>query len=383
MVHLAQELIDMILRQVAAIEDLFDRLANDQSLRACALTARRFVLPAQRQLFHHVVVKQDKMRRLANKITASPHLAPYIRNIDLQGPIHGPQYFISLAILFERLASVERLMLSDFYFWPSFSAKFWTNFCSLLALPSLRRFAVTSCRHVPRSLICHALRSYEEVALIHVDLDPGNEDFLFPSRRTALHRLVLEYRWEEDAVLRDLILNPDVDLRQVRHVGFVVPYTSSSAAPKQTILRCHSLQHLEIDFGDGTAREPFELPHTPSLRFLTLRQSSPRLALRNDLISLLTSVHERTPNLEVVAIVLRSPQPWRDGYYHHMQQADNALKNLPHLREVHFKIYSSPNQVSKFSEDIRTNLPGANAAGLLVFAERLWPDRRPIEMFSN
>ncbi|KAF7358631.1 hypothetical protein MSAN_01201800 [Mycena sanguinolenta] len=282
-------------------------------------------------------------------------------------------------------------MLSRFHRsnWPPYSHHFWTSFCSLLALPSMRCLGMTSCRRVPTSFIRHALSSYEQVALCDIQLDSRHVDCAFPSQRkaqstTSLHRLVFEYMaGREDEMLRDVLLSPDFDLRRIRSLGFAVHARGSLVGFCQIALRCNSIVHLELEFVNRIEREePIELPHLLGLRFLTLRQSIKALRLRRDMISVLETVHERTPNLEVVNVVIHAREPWGPSSYPQTHRVDSALRNLPRLRRIHFRIYPS-SEVMAVSRDMRQKLPGANAASLLVFTSPAWRNERRMEPFSN
>ncbi|KAJ6492289.1 hypothetical protein C8R45DRAFT_990845 [Mycena sanguinolenta] len=379
MVQLPQELIDAIVDQVAVAEDIYDPLARtDTALRACALTGHAFVAPAQRQLFHFVSLARQKYEMLAEKFVAAPHLSLYVRDLELYLPDHRSQYYPSLITTMALLTQVERLVL-----WGATSAEltsvpddFWPTFHSLLALPSLRCFGMIGSWEktlVPSSLIRYALASYEKVELMTtVHLDAANDDLSFPSspKPRALRRLALGYPYgEEVKVLRALLLSPDVDLRHVRHLRLVLPLRGSFSGLLQIALRCDSIEHLEFDFGRRIGYEPAELPPIPALRFLTLRQNHKRLDVREDLILLLATLPDRTPNVEVVTIEIHAQDRWQPEFEPHWPDVvDSALKLLSHLQNIVFRIYAWRQDAAKFSDDIKKKLPDADAAGLLVFS---------------
>ncbi|KAF7358632.1 hypothetical protein MSAN_01201900 [Mycena sanguinolenta] len=376
MVEVAQEIINAIVDAVAASDDLSDRLTEDKSLRACALTTRAFVVPAQRQLFHIVDVTASQMERLISKLTAASHLASYIRHFNLRLPM-GPSYHRALGTLFALLTETERFALWVSKLWLPISGEFWTAFCSnLRALPSLRCFAVISCGPLPKSLVRHALCSYEEVAFVNCTVDPCRD---FPiahrpdsrARNGLRHLVVASHLGLEDEVLRDFLLSPDVDLQHLRYLGLSVSDEDSLILLNQIAFRTDSVERLELDFDDTSSDEPVKLPSIPGLRCLTLRQKSIKiLRIRDDIISLLATLHDHTPNLEIVTIIIDLLNPWLSQYAttSGCEPADRALKKLRRLRKVHFKICPMCKQVTEFIEDARENLlPEANAADLLVF----------------
>ncbi|KAF7358667.1 hypothetical protein MSAN_01205700 [Mycena sanguinolenta] len=335
MVQLPRELLDAIIAQVAAAEDLSYPLARtDTILRACALIARAFVAPAQRQLFHYVNLRQDRLSMFAEKLVAAPHLSSYVSDLELHLPDPKSQYYTPAVTIMAHLTRVKRLVL-----WgattpalSSVTADFWPAFHSLLALPSLRCFGGIGAWHnVPPSLIRHALASYEEVALMNtVHPNPPNDGLSFPPRpgRHALRRLVLEYPvGEEDIFLRYLLLNPDVDLRDVRYLGLLLPQYSPLSGLLHIALRCTSIEHLDFDFGRHR-NATVELPPIPNLRYLTLRQDQGPLCIREDLISLLATLPERSPKVEVITIEIYAQDPWQMEHDPHRPVVDKLIDEI-------------------------------------------------------
>ncbi|KAJ6492284.1 hypothetical protein C8R45DRAFT_928575 [Mycena sanguinolenta] len=88
------------------------------------------------------------------------------------------------------------------------------------------------------------------------------------------------------------------------------------------------------------------------------------------LVSLLATLPERTPNIEVLTIEVYAQDGCQWEHSPHRPVADSALKRLGRLREIHFRICSGRwgAQETQFSDDTRKKLPDADAAGLLVFS---------------
>ncbi|KAF8177096.1 hypothetical protein K438DRAFT_1846005 [Mycena galopus ATCC 62051] len=164
-----QDLIDTIIDQLRPIP--WTDPKDYATLTACSLVSRSFQGRSQRHLFHSLRLKPEAVARLSDGLRESPHLASYIRALHLvDAGFWNDSDRAPLAVLIPRLTNVTHLaIISTFsdWKWKDIPADFRAALFDLLALPSLRCFALARCRGIPSSIIRHALLSFQEVSHEH------------------------------------------------------------------------------------------------------------------------------------------------------------------------------------------------------------------------
>ncbi|KAJ7624047.1 hypothetical protein DFH06DRAFT_1481663 [Mycena polygramma] len=398
MVEFAQELIDAIIDEVAATDEWYDS-PDRKSLNACALAARTFLVPSQRRLFQSLTlpVKRGDMKEVALQFTTSPHLGSYVHDLHLENVSYNAvETDIASGTIFTTLSSVRRLVISERKRWDPASREFYTGLISMLGRPSLRSIGFFQCRGVPISLFSRAMSAgYEEVALATTDFDHNNTDSEIersPGRgghsTSALLRLALAFWPERTGVVGDLMMSDHIagSLEHVQHLSLSIRTPGAFAGLRRIALKCvKSLQHLEMDF-DTSDVGPVDLPLLPGLRFLTLQARGTKLRVPDLLMTVMATLPDRTPNVEIVNVVVilhgRSEKYEDDP---HLPLTDSALKRLPRLHDVHIYIYTAGGDLH-FRNATTKRLPMANDAGLLSFSIHKDPITRylhPMRYFSN
>lgn len=258
MVAFAQELIDAIIDHVGQTETYHSK--DTTSLRACALTARSFVAPSQRQLFRTLTLKWEKMEKETAGLIENPHLASYIRDLELDLWFEDPD-FEQLVPLFPLLSRLDRLIMAP-GIWERLPANLRAALAGLLSLPSLRCFGLRYCSGVPASILGYALASYQEVAFTTVSF---SEDHQFPVLEKAPSPAILRHLCltasARDTTLRTFMLSKEaaISLSNLRYLELQVSTPGSLELQVSTpgslggleevaLNYSSSIRHLAIDF---------------------------------------------------------------------------------------------------------------------------------------
>ncbi|KAJ7923716.1 hypothetical protein B0H13DRAFT_2316259 [Mycena leptocephala] len=350
MVEFAQEVIDEIVDQIAQTD-------------TCALSTPSFSLP------HLVIGNLGGYQIHRTSASASYVCDLHIRIDDTH------TFMISLAALLPLINRIERLVIR-YWKWDKAPIDLRTALAGLLSLPSLRCLGLSLC-DVPASLIRHALASYQEVVLEHVNL--SNDDqfsalaISLPFQPT-LHHLVLDDPGEDNA-LHSLVLSDQIapSLANLQHLGLGVLAGGSLGVLEQLALKCSgSIQHLVINLRKQH-HDPISLPEMPNLRFLTFKTSPKQLWVSYSVFSATVNLPTCMPHSEAMNIVV-------DAYPEHLPNdshrpdVDGALENLGRLRKAHFTVVCNAGSwlFDRFEEDIRKKLPRASDAGILGFSLQPW-----------
>ncbi|KAJ7697663.1 hypothetical protein B0H17DRAFT_1177608 [Mycena rosella] len=173
--RIPQELIDAI---IAEFDEQFDA-ETKATLQACALVARSFVRVSQTQLFSRISVYDYDQnptilsQQLAELLARAPHLAGYIRTLDLYYNRNTPEaQFVSR--IFCAVTQVHTLILTS-----SFKEPFPidTSILAVFALPSLRRVELIQYRFANVQELGSLLRRsrfLQDLSLCEVDFS-GDE----------------------------------------------------------------------------------------------------------------------------------------------------------------------------------------------------------------
>ncbi|KAJ7805972.1 hypothetical protein B0H14DRAFT_3769111 [Mycena olivaceomarginata] len=208
---------------------------------------------------------------------------------------------------------VERLVIR-YWKWVKAPIDLRTALDGLMSLPSLRCFGLSLC-DVPASLIRHALASYQEVELEHVNL--SNDDqfsalAISPPFQPTLHHLVLDDP-REDNPFHSLVLSDQIapSLANLQHLGLGVLAGGSLGDLEQLARKCSgSIQHLVINLGKQH-HDPISLPDMPSLCFLTFKTSPKQLWVSYSVFSATVNLPTCMPHIEAMNIVV-------DAYPEHL-----------------------------------------------------------------
>ncbi|KAF8157530.1 hypothetical protein K438DRAFT_2074062 [Mycena galopus ATCC 62051] len=338
-----QELIDVILSDV-----------DDDSLPACALASRRFLLPAQRLLFKEMSfpVQQNfrgrgngasdpitlLVQRASNILSSSPHLIAFVRHLNV-GSMYWEEGWEALKVLLCTLrpANIECFSMQgalagmprDVYL--ALTGIFGQSSLQKIALwgwddipPSTLTAAFASCQNVV--VRCTTLQMATATGAASPTLKQGMNTYLSPviDGATPLECLALHIRQGAG----DLLLQHTTSrlLRGLRELE-IFPDALTAAHLCST-----TLTHLALHIAWGL--ESAEFPRFGALRVLTLESTTTGAwSIPMDLVA--PSLPTSLPRLEVLNV-----NPLIKGSK--MAQApalDVALTALAFLREVNLSIY--------------------------------------------
>ncbi|KAJ7646440.1 hypothetical protein DFH06DRAFT_578681 [Mycena polygramma] len=404
MVEFPQELIDAILDHVAATE-WYER-PDYRTLKACALAARTFLAPSQRLLFHSLTLPQAQgidmfdnwqstgdMKQFAAGLADASHIASYVHDLKIDGYSPDPDTDTAMGTVLSLLVRLNRLVISYKREWGPASGDLRTGLNSLLALPSLRCIGFINCRDVPVSLVSQIMSASQEVAMVDTDFEQNDTSLEFVSRGAAsrptmarpLTRLSLAYSESEPRTnLVDTFMKRECALgsfKQLQHLEMSVRRRGFLRGLEEMLKHVDSIQHLGINL-DKYHDDAIDLPFIPGLRSLTLQVSVRKLRVPETLMSAMATLPERTPNVEIVTVIIDAEfEKYVDEW--HRPDTDAALKRLHRLREVRFAVYTRDKRL-RF--DVTKKLPLANEAGLLSFRLHNTHNSReyhPMRYFSN
>ncbi|KAJ7478291.1 hypothetical protein FB451DRAFT_1557011 [Mycena latifolia] len=392
MVALVQDLIDTIIDELA-VKQWFEP-KDYATLTACSLAARALVAPSQRHLFRSLTLSDKKLDEKEWRVlTDSPHLASYVRDLFIDNGFGAtsPIYAPLASELLPLLGGVNRLAFrSGRWSGDEGPDSFHATALPLFSLPSLRCVGLMFCDGVPASFIRHALVSYEEVSLNYVSILPDDEVFrcdelarhALPSVTSLDHLAISAYSREGADTCRDLLLGNGIasSWEHVRHLELSLPLNGSLGAFEHIPLKCSNIQHLTIAF-NKRHDDPITLPTLPQLRVLTLKAEVRKLRVPWSVFTSIASLPTCMPAVEILNFDIRAEfEEPRDHY--HRPEVDEALRSLPALKKVHFRVACS--RQDHFEPCTRRKLPLANDANLLKFSVIDRNERyHPMAVFSN
>ncbi|KAF8192721.1 hypothetical protein K438DRAFT_1829533 [Mycena galopus ATCC 62051] len=402
MVELPQELIDKIIQYVSISSDVHRHHLfcsgtscsgiSRANLKACALVCSTFLAPSQRCLFGSLNLRgqTDAVTGLAQR----PHLSSYVRDLHID---LGPKTDSVLGTILPLFTGVCRLVLalrrqprsttlfgSPWTVGP-FSDSLRIALLPLFHLPTLCCLGLLNCRDVPASFIRTAFLSCKEVALqnIHIYEDSSPQH---PEGKAFLDRLILRFPSKDGALLH-LIMHGAPSLLEVdTHYLELLVQAQKSLGGQWMDGAGAFLRTLVVNFRDSLDH-PIDLPTLPGVRSLKLRASTFTLQLPFAICSTIAHLPAHMPNLEMLAVVVDATfaaDPKTPRYYAQMK---DGLKELPYLREVHFR--TSFQCAEKLDVDVETHFNRSVRASLsgacpLTFSKRCWCRRiHPMRHFSN
>lgn len=244
MFHLAPELVDLIVDNVEASEDL----------KALSLVCRTFVPNIQWRIFRRLTLASDTLPRLSVVLSASPHIGAYVRDLHINLNIGNSQIHAPLARTLRLLSRVNRVAIStadwQFWYWNSCPKELHTALISLMSLPTMRCLALVRCCGVPAALIRHAIGAYKEVVLQVADIDFKRKLKFVPSGNgESLRRLVLpDYSPVETPDFHTLMLSDEVKASSthLQHLEMVIPLRNFEGLDDVIVKHAASLQRLTL-----------------------------------------------------------------------------------------------------------------------------------------
>ncbi|KAJ7668029.1 hypothetical protein B0H17DRAFT_1210181 [Mycena rosella] len=382
MACLPQELVDAII----------DRIPDKTSLKQCALVAPSFLAPSQRRIFRSLSVYRGQSQRRPNLaaasalLTASPHIASYVRNLLVELPnfiLESP----SLETVLRALRNLERLVVSGkSVAWNNLEPGARSALFHSVALPSLVRLHLVNVRDVPWALIV-AATSIPVLSFYAILMD----------QREDPHPLIQHHESSSSPRLRHLILNdagpstppicdfllqsmtPPHTSRIERLEIRIVPF--SGGYDQRLLAACAStLQYLVID--PGALIQSINIPHMPLVRgveiniFIDRNRRLPAL-----FPSTLSQLASSMPLLETItlAFVVEPTHPeaaWSDaGPLPILGLSFKDRMELLHLRAVHCKLlqrntFGTPEGpdtlFSRFVDAMESRMPGLQDTGILT-----------------
>ncbi|KAJ7096798.1 hypothetical protein C8R44DRAFT_812289 [Mycena epipterygia] len=362
---LPQELIDAVIKDVP-----------ESSLAACSLTATAFVTSSQRRLFRRMSLsKITAYERTADVLASSPHLGSYVLSLALDIK-ELPNNYPLLKSILAPFTKIERLSIAGD---DSVVQRITSNICllDLLDLPSLKCLALHNLR-VPRSLVAHALGTFDQVSLSHLTTSLGDAPIptAIPPRANLWHLHTVENPY--DGVLA-FLLDPMrfAYFKKLARLTLTFASMPDALPPRvMALLSCcaGTLNHLELQLST-----PIDLPPLPAIRSLELRIDNGTLKNPTLFASMVSRATAPTPHLAVLTLAI-SVRFHYDGLYHWANGVsspepwhtlDSALLAISSLCEVqfalrHFKF--DPERYQAFVPHVASRLPLAQSAGLLRFS---------------
>ncbi|KAJ7639396.1 hypothetical protein FB45DRAFT_905503 [Roridomyces roridus] len=378
MVHLPQELIDAIVDNVANTKE-WHQAQDLDTLKACALAARVFVVPCQRHLFRSYVLRPHRVTDICTRLIGSPTLASYIQDLEISiwSKALDTTIIELLASFFPLLTRLDRLVVDWCYHSPNWAlcpTTLRTALIGILSRPTLRCLGLRDCPSMPASVIRHALASFQEVAFIHISVYEDETSPLMakvPRGNASLRRLLIRPILKgpgEDTTLQTFLLGERSGgfLRGLQHLQLSLSHPGTLERCEEIARACStSLQHMVIDFNTMQYHPIPPLPNMPAMRVLTLVCCARRLRITTPLRSIVASLPVCMPGLEAVNLVLDSDI--LDSAQPNHKNMDEALGNLPSLRKVHFTIACSHHASRDIADVYRKTLPLTESVGLLSF----------------
>ncbi|KAJ7264217.1 hypothetical protein C8J57DRAFT_413313 [Mycena rebaudengoi] len=275
MVNLPQELIETI------VDDLHARHGK-YSLSACALASRAFLVPSQRCLFRSISLKKMPRARTqrvgrsdsvlvgaVNIFTASPRLAPYVRNLSINitnlVAIHA-----SLTSLLPLLPNVDEFQLDAARIaWTSLPPTLTSSLSDFFRQPSLRCLALVSLRDLSSSLVLRWISSFRMLSLTNVTIlrDTGAPSITYddkPAATAHLDHLILG--WPNGPTVTQFVLHPStiVHLQQLRRLSLHMHSDGTVRGFEKLLLHCaQSLRELELNLRGKTTKSLSNCPISP------------------------------------------------------------------------------------------------------------------------
>ncbi|KAJ6510984.1 hypothetical protein C8R45DRAFT_1207765 [Mycena sanguinolenta] len=384
-----QELIDAILSDVDDDDD-------GDSLRACALVSRRFILPAQRLLFKEMSFPMQQnvrgqphgqgaehpitllVQRASDILSSSPHSIAFVRQLNV-GSMYWEEGWDALKDLLCTLRPAKIAYFSMQGSLANIPSDVNVAIAGIFAQPSLQKAKLWSWDHILPSTLIAAFALCQNVFVrcssfemaTAVDLaSPSNQGYFSPAidvdGATPLECLTMKI----DCGVGDFLLQPTISrlirgLRELEILQFSQIYPDALTAAH---LCSTTLTHLVLHVLEGF--ESAEFPHLGALRVLTLTTTgSDAWATSMEIFAPLLPAS--LPRLEVLNVSAIFPLYKDKDSMPPTPALDAALTALAFLREVNITIprTAPAMQLMHYQKSVEEELPAVHAAGLLIFSQ--------------
>ncbi|KAJ6510982.1 hypothetical protein C8R45DRAFT_965794 [Mycena sanguinolenta] len=383
-----QELIDAILCELSQVDDDDD----GDSLRACALVSRRFLLPAQRLLFKEMSFPvQQNFRgqptrayhpitllvQRASGILSSPHLIAFIRQLNI-GSMYWEEGWDALKVLFCTLRPAKIACFSMEGAMARIPSDVSVALAGIFAQPSLQKVKLWGWDDISLSTLTAAFMacpnvvvrcSILEMATAMNAASPSQQEYLSPAidagdGPTPLKCLAMHTRdGAGDFLLQPTISRLISGLRELEIFpdGLIAAHLCST-----------TLTHLVLHMPWGFRLESAEFPRLGALTVLTLATTSTD-AWAIWIEPVAPSFPTSLPRLEVLNV---NNTLTKGGLMAQAPALDAALTALAFLREVNITIPCASAsalrggvELTHYRKSVEEELPAVHAAGLLTISQ--------------
>ncbi|KAJ7339763.1 hypothetical protein DFH08DRAFT_1082372 [Mycena albidolilacea] len=368
MVHLAQELVDTI------VDELADSGCSMSVLGACSLTASPFRSSCCRYLFRSMYLSEAvEFERTSDLLTSSPDLGPYFRELEVVLS-DSPPANLPLGHILIVLPNIERLVWNaQSITWQDIPAPVTSAFMQMVDLPSLQILHLSNNIRdpVPSSILIRAISSISvrKFVLVVGAIDTNENIHLDVQASPVPISHIVDLQLHGTGAVYPLLLRPSILAHlQLQYLGLSINQMAFKEVFEFLDASSRSLLHLELNGPDWFGER---LPRLPLLRFLSLQIFKDPHYLEY-LDRLVLDLPRSTPALEIVTLNFRLKH-----WYEHNSPLDNepwvaldgVFHDLPQLSEVrcctllrkHYRF-----DVNKF---MRKKFPRCRAAEILGFYE--------------
>ncbi|KAJ7672330.1 hypothetical protein DFH06DRAFT_1176006 [Mycena polygramma] len=361
---LAQELIDVIVDEVPR-----------NTLTACSLVAKSFLVPSQRRLFRAILSEFERARDL---FAMSPHLGGYVRHLVLC--LTPSQDYAAIEMILPVVTHLTGMsIMANAYSlnWRELPTRVRSLLKDRIVNPRFEYLSFTSIADVPSSVIMHATSSLLAISLYStsVNHEIGSATPFIPApdpmRPTTLQDVAIVAR-EERPWTSVLALDLHRHLRGLQVLRLGINEFEEDWGQLLLESDAHvTLKVLELYF--DSLLPVLDLPLCPVLRTLDFKFLVPNQSLPAELDHLLATLATAAPLLESLSFsaetVAMRRSKWAGGLEPYPLFASvDFVKQLPHLRKLHWARNTGTAFDDSFEEYVEAKFPGPRDAKILDFS---------------
>ncbi|KAJ7899076.1 hypothetical protein B0H13DRAFT_2031116 [Mycena leptocephala] len=339
---------------VEYIIDFFDSVDDKHTLLSCSLVSRSWVQSSQNHLFRSIRLSYlpfwQLNHRLHKVLTESPHLAHYIRDLQIvnDGFLFSPESWVntepSLPQLLPKLLALRSLTLWHMN-WEVLLEKLQESLRALLARPSLTSFNLSRCRFptfLRLAVLLSTARSLKRLSLVGTSTN-DDDMVLNPDDQAPAEPVTLDYLALKSGVhfmpgsLTSPLLSHFLDITRLRTLVCSDDICCVSVVPLLPVLaQAGTLERLELG---GIPHSYFDLRLMPSLRHLYINyimMSVGQEFLAARLVGFVSNIRALT-QLEDVHIQIEAHTTWPECIdWNVWAELDDLLtaSELNHLRLI-------------------------------------------------
>ncbi|KAJ7473264.1 hypothetical protein FB451DRAFT_1248873 [Mycena latifolia] len=270
---------------------IVDELEDDRaSLKACSVVASAFCSPSQRHLFHSMwlhranwqfyTVEQQALhrgtsipsgtiRRASSLLSSAPHLATYVRDLTIDLPDSADED-IPLEHVLQAVPNLERFIISGLVVrWDDLSLPLASAILGIFARPGLERLHLLNMRDVPAPAVMGVLASVKVLSIHHTTFTEEvvvSSESRKPPTASRLQHLILSTSLPSTYGL--ILAAHAPRLSHLKKLLLRVDTNARLHAERLLSSIANTLEELELDCGELSS--PFNLPHLPNLRSVTI-----------------------------------------------------------------------------------------------------------------